>query len=121
MPMRAMIVLLVALALAGCASQGGAVGKEEKVRLAPKGYKTAFHEVDVNATKGAVLALRFTASALVTWDIHTHVGETVEALAMGTGDSGNARVEADHDGVYSLFFQNMGPEPVDVTFTFEHP
>lgn len=126
--MRVLLVLALLIPLAGCATPDPAPDAgdaetevlEKSVRLAPRGYRTAVVEVNLNLTEGAEVSWRFNASAPLAWDVHTHAGRDLETLANGTDAEASGSFRAPRAGVYSLFLQNPDPTgPVDATYRLE--
>lgn len=71
-----------------------------------------FAELNVTMARGAAATAVFTATGLMTWNVHSHADEQVTVHAEGTATADLVRFVAERDGTYSFLWQNKGADPL---------
>lgn len=71
-----------------------------------------FAEINLQMAKGAAVTARFTGSAPLAWNVHSHAGDRVLVHAEGSAAADSVRFVAEQGGAYSYVWQNKGDGPI---------
>lgn len=111
------LLLLLPLVLPGCLTDGDGEADERlegEVELPAGG--NGFLELNLLVDEGASIAFSWSAGGDLQFDVHRHVGGTVEFLEQTAGRDGAGAVTAPADGALSFLWENRGPAAVTVTY-----
>lgn len=111
---RTAVLLVLAVASAGCASDSSAEILLDEERTLERGE---FFEVDLEIDAGEEIRASYTANGTVGWNVHSHEDGEVVVHDEDAGTDGTITYEAPDGGTYSLLWQNREADPVQLSVT----
>jgi hypothetical protein len=74
-----------------------------------------FAEINVELGEGAEMSASFQSDAVLSWNVHSHVGNEATIHAKGSDAEGAPAFAAETSGLYSFLWVNETVQPVKVT------